>query len=41
MEKTSLRYLWHYIKIFKNYFGLGLMAIFLAIVCSRFYTYYL
>lgn len=41
MEKTSLRYLWHYIKIFKNYFGLGLMAIFLAIVCSRFYPYYL
>lgn len=41
MEKTPLRYLWHYVKIFKYYFGVGFIATITATVCSRFYPYYL
>lgn len=41
MEKTPLRYLWHYVKIFKYYFFAGFVFVFLSIGCSRFYPYYL
>ena len=41
MEKTPLRYLWHYVKIFKYFILSGLISMLIATVCSRFYPYYL
>ncbi len=41
MEKTPLKYLWYYVKIFKYFFLGGFFSIVAAIVCNRFYPYYL
>lgn len=41
MEKTSGRYLWHYIKQFKIYFICSLVFIVLAQICAQTFPYYL
>lgn len=41
MEKTPLKYLWHYIREFKYYIVAGLFSVIAAIICSRFFPYYL